>query len=54
MTNKELRKIMIAIVASGFASEYSTEGIIDRAIAIVDQIERSEDDKRSDAADAAR
>jgi hypothetical protein len=54
MTNKELRKIMIAIVASGFASEYSTEGIIDRAIAIVDQIEIREGDKRSDAAKAAR
>jgi hypothetical protein len=46
MTDKQIRKLMIAIVASGFASEYSAEGIIDRAIAIVDQIERSEDDNQ--------
>ena len=34
MSKEELRNIMIAIVASGFISEYSITGIVERAISI--------------------
>jgi len=53
MDKEDLRSIMIAIVASGFPSEYSIEGIVDRAIAMVDIILNKEDDKGSTAKETA-
>ena len=51
MTKEELRKIMIAIVASGFIAEYTPEGAAKRAIAIVDLIEDYEDGDKADVND---
>ena len=45
MDKEDLRSIMIAIVASGFTSEYSIEGIVDRAIAMVDMILNKEENE---------
>ena len=43
MTDKQFRKLMIAIVASGFISDYTTHGLVERATAIVDLIEANEE-----------
>lgn len=43
MTDKQFRKLMIAIVASGFISDYTTGGLVERAIQIVDLIEEHEE-----------
>ena len=47
MTKEELRKIMTAIVASGFISDYTTGGLVERAIQIVDLIEEHEENSNT-------
>ena len=43
MDKKDLRKIMLAIVASGFCNEYSNQGLYERAKSVVDLIEQEEE-----------
>ena len=44
MNSKDLRKIMIAVVASGFAAEHSPKGVVERATSIVERIEKKGSD----------